>query len=158
VLGGVTAVGGVGTGDLAEGARKVQETSMATRQNAHGRNNFSKRVLIEEKACGVTLRLVDKSIFRKAARRNWSALPDADKHWNVLKECSGPQNIGSGIKKRLLAIGFFICPVKSRDYYGNVTIFSQREYTSNRFPCQETHPFFIKTTAPCSWAFASCLS
>jgi hypothetical protein len=46
VLGGVSEVGRVATGTLAEGAGKAQETSIATRQNDHGRNIFSERVLI----------------------------------------------------------------------------------------------------------------
>jgi hypothetical protein len=47
VLGGVSVVGWAATGKLAEGAGKAQETSKATRQNDHGRNIFSERVLIE---------------------------------------------------------------------------------------------------------------
>jgi hypothetical protein len=46
VLGGVSVVGRVATGNFAEGAGKAQETNIATRQNDHERNIFSERVLI----------------------------------------------------------------------------------------------------------------
>ena len=46
MLGCVSVVGRVATGNFAEGAGKAQETNIATRQNAQGRNIFSERVLI----------------------------------------------------------------------------------------------------------------